>query len=237
MTDLPAFVGTLAAGAPITPVWDNELGGHTYRIDRPTGSEFVKWCPDHPEFDLELEAEKLTWAGKYVTVPPVIDHGRDSDSSSWLHTRGIPGETAVAPRWKAEPETAAKAIGTGLRALHDQLPVADCRWSWEVDDRAKLIKKPADLELIKQRPETDLIVVCHGDACSSNTLIAADGTFSGHVDFGSLGVADRWADLAIATYAIDWNYDPRFEDAMLQAYGIERDQDRIDYYRRLWDAT
>lgn len=218
-------------------VWQNELGGRTYRIDRPSGREFLKWCPDHPEFDLELEAEKLTWAGRYVTVPPVIGHGRDSATSAWLHTVGIPGDTAVAPEWKARPEIAARAIGTGLRTLHDRLPVADCPWGWDVGDRAGLITKPEDRVLITERPATDKIVVCHGDACSPNTLIGPDGSFTGHVDFGNLGVGDRWADLAIATYSVDWNYAPAFEDALLEAYGIDRDQDRIDYYRRLWDAT
>ena len=229
--DVPPIVADLAAGAPITLVWQNDLGGHTYRIDRRTGSEFVKWCPDHAEIDLELEAAKLTWAGQYVSVPPVIGHGRDSATSAWLHTVGIPGTTAIAAEWKAEPETAVRAIGAGLRTLHDRLPVADCPWGWDVDDRAELIKEPTDRVLIIERPETDRIVVCHGDACSPNTLIGADGHFTGHVDFGNLGIGDRWADLAIATYAVDWNYDPACEDALLEAYGIDRDQDRIDYYR------
>jgi len=234
---VPAIVAELAAGAPIVLVWTNELGGRTYRIDRIDGAEFVKWCPDHPEFDLELESAKLAWAGDFVTVPPVIGCGRDTESSAWLHTRGIPGTTAIAPEWKARPQIAARAIGAGLRVLHDRLPVADCPWGWDVADRAHLITEPENLSLIDQRPETDLLVVCHGDACSPNTLIGPDGSFTGHVDFGQLGVADRWADLAIATYAIDWNFDVRFEDDLLDAYGIERDQDRIDYYRRLWDAT
>lgn len=234
---VPPIVAELAAGAPIVLVWTNELGGRTYRIDLPDSTEFVKCCPDHPEFDLELEAAKLRWAGRYVTVPPVLGHGRDSVSSTWLHTRGIPGRTAIAPEWKALPEVAAHAIGTGLRTLHDRLPVEHCPWSWEVDVRGELIKDPQDrAALIAERPDTDLLVVCHGDACSPNTLIGPDGRFTGHVDFGSLGVADRWADLAIATYAIDWNFDPRYEDALLEAYGIDRDQERIDYYRRLWDA-
>lgn len=234
---IPAIVAELAAGSPMIMVWRNELGGYTYRIDRPTGTEYVKWCPEHPEFDLELEAAKLSWAGRYVTVPPVLGHGRDSTTSAWLHTAGIPGTSAVAPEWKARPETAARAIGAGLRQLHDRLPVAECPWGWDVDDRAGLIKKDEDRLLITERPDTDLLVVCHGDACSPNTLIAPDGTCTGHVDFGNLGVADRWADLAVATYSVDWNFDVRFEDAVLEAYGIERDQGRIDYYRRLWDAT
>ena len=52
---------------------------------------------------------------------------------------------------------------------------------------------------LSSSPPIDQLVVCHGDACAPNTLIDSDGSCSGHVDLGTLGIADRWADLAIAT--------------------------------------
>jgi len=80
-------------------------------------------------------------------------------------------------------------------------------------------------------------VVCHGDACSPNTLIDADSRSCGHVDFGGLGVADRWADLAVATLALRWNYPGRAWDAdFFTAYGVEPDPARIDYYGPWWQA-
>jgi kanamycin kinase len=237
VNDVPAIVASIAGGDPIQLAWHNELDGRTYRVLLGNGTEYVKWSPDHPEIDLELEARKLTWAGQYTVVPEVLDHGRDSESSAWLHTRGIPALSAIATRWKAEPQRAARAIGAGLRALHDKLPVRECPWSWRIADRAVKIRNPADNGLVDQAPAEADLVVCHGDACSPNTLIAEDGSCAGHVDLGSLGVADRWADLAIATYALTWNYEPAHENDLLDAYGIDRDEDRISYYRRLWDAT
>jgi kanamycin kinase len=78
-------------------------------------------------------------------------------------------------------------------------------------------------------------VVCHGDACAPNTIVDDDGTFCGHVDLGALGVADRWADLAVATWSCDWNYGPGWQEALLAAYGVEPDGVRMAYYRLLWD--
>lgn len=231
------MVATIAAGDPVQLAWHNGLDGRTYRVHRADCTEYVKWSPDHPEIDLGLEARKLAWAGRYVSVPQVLGHGRDSETSAWLHTKGIPAMSAVAPRWKAEPRRAARAIGAGLRTLHDKLPVHECPWSWRIIDRTPRIRNQADRVLIDQAPAEDDLVVCHGDACSPNTLVADDGSCAGHVDLGSLGVADRWADLAIATYALTWNYEPAYEDELLDAYGIDRDNDRISYYRRLWDAT
>jgi kanamycin kinase len=55
------------------------------------------------------------------------------------------------------------------------------------------------LDLLNDPPPVDRLAVCHGDACAPNTLLDDTGGFVGHVDLGSLGIADRWADLAVAT--------------------------------------
>lgn len=216
---VPDVVDALAVGRPVTAVWVNELGGVTFAIG--AGDEYVKTYPAEHAPLLTDEAVRLRWAGQYIAVPPVL-----GDGAGWLHTAGLPGCSAVDPRWADDPETAARAIGAGLRAMHDALPVQNCpfgRLSWV----------PADPTAA---PDPDRLVVCHGDACAPNTLMSADGAFIGHVDIGDLGVADRWADLAIATMSLDWNYPGNYEAALLDAYGVARDDERIDHYRALWDA-
>ena len=93
----------------------------------------------------------------------------------------------------------------------------------------------AALERAAAVPPTDKLVVCHGDACAPNTILTDDGRWSGHVDLGELGTADRWADLAVATWSTDWNYGPGWDRLLLDAYGIQPDPERIRYYRLLWD--
>jgi kanamycin kinase len=216
---VPALVADIAAGRPVSAVWVNELGGVTFAVDG--GREYVKVHPDDSAHLLAAEAPRLRWAGRYTPVPEVLASG-----PGWLHTARLAGNSAVDPRWADEPRTAARAIGIGLRRLHDALPVDACpfpRPSWV----------PADA------PPAERLVVCHGDACSPNTLMSDDGTFSGHVDLGDLGVADRWADLAIATLSLDWNFPTDgaggFQEVLLDAYGVAADPDRISYYRRAWD--
>ena len=119
-------------------------------------------------------------------------------------------------------------------ALHDALPVASCPFSWSVDDRATTA---AARKLAAGAPPIDQLVVCHGDACAPNTLLDEAGRWCGHVDFGSLGVADRWADIAIATWSTTWNYGEGWESALLDAYGIAADPVRTKFYRALWDVT
>lgn len=79
--------------------------------------------------------------------------------------------------------------------------------------------------------------MCHGDACAPNTLIGHDGEWTAHVDLGALGVADRWADIAVAAMSTEWNYGPGWHDALIDAYGVTPDATRLAFYRELWNAT
>ncbi len=197
----------------------------------------------------------MTWAVAYTPVPRVL--GLDADGEgSWLVTAALPGHNAVSQRWLADPRAAVTAIGEGLRAMHDALPVSDCPFSYMAQRRIAAAQRaaaagwldtsdwaPEHLELsiegaiaqVQNIPTADQLVVCHGDACAPNTLIADNGRWSGHVDLGDLGVADRWADLAVATWSTEWNYGPGWEELLLDAYGIEPDAGRTRYYRLLWE--
>jgi kanamycin kinase len=252
---VPPRVAKLAAGWPVDEVWENEVGGRTFEVGGAAGRYFIKWTPAGSGIDLAREATRLEWAGTYITVPPVLAQGADDDGS-WLVTSALPGQNAVTPRWLAEPATAVVAIGEGLRAMHEAMPVAACPFSWMTEDQLADARRRAGLghldptrfhpvhrslsieqalDRLAGIPPVDRLVVCHGDACAPNTLITDDGRCSGHVDFDQLGVADRWADLAVATWSVAWNYGPQWEDLLLSVYGVDPDPDRTRYYRLLWD--
>lgn len=223
---LPAVVPRLAAGRRVRPVWVNVLGGITVSF----GDQHLKWSPPGGP-DLDAERIRLAWAGAFTPVPAVVDHGENGEGQ-WLLTTTIRGRSAVAPRWRAEPDTAVRAIARGLRAWHDTLPVADCPFTWSADERRARATSSTPAP-----PPVDRLVVAHGDACAPNTLVDDDGAWAGHVDLGSLGVADRWADIAVALLSLGWNYGPHREAAFLEAYGVDPDPDRIAFYQHLWNAT
>lgn len=257
---VPDAVRALAGDDVVTPVWRNQLGGLTFRLD-PVGAtgptRFAKWvAAGTPELDLAAEATRLAWAGGRAAVPRVVDRGSDADGG-WLVTEALAGTSAVDARWVAEPATAARAIGRGLRVLHDALPVDECPFDWGVPVRvaqadARLaggggphewFPEHRGLSAVEARsrlddpPAVDRLVVCHGDACAPNTLLHDDGTFAAHVDLGSLGVADRWADLAVAAWSTEWNYGPGYDGEVYAGYGVEPDPERIAFYRLLWDLS
>jgi aminoglycoside phosphotransferase len=254
---VPAAVAAAAGGRAVALVWENTVGGRTFEAGEGAERRFIKWTPPGSGLDLAAEAARMTWAGQFHPVPRVLAGGADTHGS-WLVTAALPGDNAVDARWQSDPPAAVTAIGEGLRALHDALPVADCPFSWSAVERledarrqaAEGLLDPADwhechqgltiaeaLERAAAIPATDKLVVCHGDACSHNTLLTADGRWSGHVDLGLLGVADRWADLAVATWSAEWNYGPGLDGLLLAAYGVQPDPERTRYYRLLWDLS
>lgn len=251
---MPAAVAALADGEPCRAVWRNELGGITFKIG---AHRYMKWNPAGTTLDLTSEVIRLRWANGRASVPTLLDHGND-DEGTWLVTAALRGESAVSARWKADPATAVRVLGQGLRRLHDALPISECPFTWAAQDRLRIAHSRAAaglthpqkwrqqhqhltvadaLTILDDLPVMDHMVVCHGDSCAPNTLIDHDGEFAGHVDLGALGVADRWADLAIATWSTTWNYGPGWEQRLLDAYGIDPDEEKIAYYRLLWDLT
>jgi len=253
--DVPEIVTSLAVGRPVTPVWHNVLGGLTFEVGARPDHCFVKWSPRSSGIDLGPEIERLRWAHRFASVPRVLDHGSDHEAT-WMISAPLPGENAVTDRWKADPSTAVIAIGEGLRALHDALPVAECPFDWSVGSRLSWMRGAAEfgtldpsrwheehqgfgvdgaMDRLAEPPDVDRLVVCHGDTCAPNTLIGDDGRWCGHVDLGALGTADRWADLAVATWSTNWNYGSGWERTLLDAYGVAPDPERTRYYRLLYD--
>lgn len=220
---IPALVQELAGGFPADLVWRNDLGGLTFRV----GDRFVKWNPRRTGIDLDLERVRLDWISSRHPAPRVLAHGSD-DEGQWLVTAALVGDSAVGDAWRARRPEAIRAIAQGLRAIH-AISIADFppRWTPEV----WVGRRPRSLE---PRPPIDEPVLVHGDACAPNTLISASGAWTGNVDFGDLAVGDRWADLAIASLSLDWNFGEGHQGELFDAYGIVPDETRIRYYRALW---
>lgn len=227
---LTSLVERLAPGAAVVPLWRNELGGITVRIDPPRArsSLVLKFSPPGREVDVADERARLDWAGAFHPVPRVLESGDleldEGARAQWLLMTGLPGESAVTERWRRDPRAAVRAIGEGLRLMHDSLPVERCPFIGP-----ELTGDSA--------PPVDRLVVAHGDACAPNTLLDDHGRFLAHVDLGALGVADRWSDLAIASMSLEWNFGSGWEGEFFAAYGVDADHDRNFAWRERWHAA
>jgi kanamycin kinase len=220
---IPAPVLELAAGSEPELFWRNELGGLTFRI----GDRFVKWNPKHSGIDLERERVRLEWISPRHPAPQVLAFGAN-ETEQWLVTTALPGSSAVGDTWRARRPEAIRAIAAGLRAIH-AIPIDDFPRQWTGEAWVG-----RESETAGRRPPVERPVVIHGDACAPNTLVTPAGQWAGNVDFGDLAVGDRWADLAIASMSLDWNFGAGHQQELFDAYGIDPDPERISYYRKLW---
>ena len=175
-----------------------------------------------------------------------------------LTTAALPGLDATRSPLSDDPGRLVPALARGLRAWHDALPVADCPFDSRLDvalpavagrvrrglvdpvrhfheEHAHLGPRAALAQLHRTRPVEVDLVVCHGDYCLPNVLLDDEGTVTGYVDLGELGAADRWWDLAVATWSLDWNLGPGWEQVFLDTYGAALDPDRRAFYRLLYD--
>ena len=238
--------------------WQDVPQALTYRLCKGTEEvRFLKlaqadWFPS-----LDDEADRMRWAVDYLPVPPVIEQGSNGHVT-WLITHALPGRDATDPAWATAPERLVRMLAAGLRAFHEA-PVERCPFDFRLERALALARRRLDegriqpdndfhpefghlsaeeaIEYLhRTRPDSERLVVCHGDYCPPNVLIEADEA-SGFVDLGELGVADRWWDLAVATWSVTWNLGPGYEDLFLREYGVERDDDRVEFYRLLYDVV
>lgn len=205
----------------------------------------------------DAEAERTLWAAAYLPVPRVLGTGTAS-GSSWLLTEGIAGRDATNEAFRDDIPGLVSRLAEGLRSFH-KAPAAGCPFQFRVDaalrlaqerlenglidpardfhaEHAHLTAEEALQELVRGRPDSEDLVVCHGDYCVPNILLGAEAVV-GYVDLGELGVADRWWDLAVATWSLTWNFGPGYEEGFLASYGVGRDNERIRFYRLLYDLV
>ena len=230
-----------------------------YRLQRGGRTElYLKLAPTDHYPTLAGEADRMRWAAACLPVPKVLDRG-DEGAVSWLATTPLPGRDGTSPELLENPRALTRALARGLRYFHDTAPAAACPFDFTLDRalehvRARISAGSVDaardfhpefrhltpeqaMELLEStRPSSEDLVVCHGDYCPPNILIQ-DGAATGYLDLGELGVADRWWDLATATWSLDWNLGPGFQDLFLEEYGAVPDPDRTTFYRLMYDLA
>ena len=210
------------------------------------------WTPS-----AQAEAERTAWARGFLPVPRVLRHGV-TETSGWLLTEAIDGIDATHASLRADVEGLVDRLARGLDRFHSA-PADACPFQFRIADALRHVRQrletgqidpardfhsefaaltadAAVAELERTAPEAEDVVVCHGDYCVPNILLRDDAVV-GFVDLGELGVADRWWDLAVATWSLGWNFGAGYEDRFLAAYGVRRDEHRLRFYRLLYDLA
>jgi len=229
----------------------------TWRLQRDQQTHYLKVARKGWHPSLALECDRMRWAASVLPVPKIVDYGME-EGVEWLLTEALSGLVATDEDLMSDPPTLVPILAKGLHTFHEA-PIRSCPFDFRLSTALEHIRarvsaglvdpvsdfhpeyqhltpEEAFKELQTTAPSTEDIVLCHGDYCLPNVLID-NGQVSGYLDLGELGLADRWWDLAVATWSVTWNLGPGWEDLFLETYGMEVDQERMRYFRLLYDLT
>lgn len=216
-------------------------------VYRAGDSHFIKSEPIAPLSELPGEIARLRWLhATGLPCPQVVD-AVDHADRHWLLMTALPG-TDLASTSNVPAETAIRLVAEALRELHALDPAicpfdhratirvadASARYHAGLYDGDDPAQGPADhAELLATVPAGEDLVVTHGDACFPN-FMAEGGRFTGFIDCGRLGVADRYQDLALACRSLEFNYGAASIPDFLAAYGIAKpDRAKLRWYTLL----
>jgi kanamycin kinase len=254
----PPVLARLAPGWTATLAYRLVAAITTWRLTHPDGSvRFAKVDTAGRYPTLRAEAERMVWAAPYLPVPTVVTCEVFAGGSVLL-TEALPGHNATDPVWRHDLAGLSLALGRGLAAFHDAVGEEWCPFRFDLAraldhvrrrvqaddiDPSGLHPEHADLtpvaaleRLVTDVPDSEDLVVCHGDYCPPNVLLGG-GAVTGYVDLGELGVADRWWDVAVGGWSVCWNFGPEYEHLFYEGYGITPDPARIRFYRLLYDLV
>ncbi len=218
-------------------VYDNSCSrsARVYFIDRADGY----YLKSAPSGQLAREATMTAYFYRQGLGAEVLLY-LPSAERDWLLTRRLPGEDATHARYIGDPARLAVLIGERLRALHERKPI-ECPGADYLKEYLALSERhyqtgaydtshfPDNFGYRSAAEawnmlEKGKVLLCadtliHGDYCLPNILLD-DWHFSGFIDLGRSGIADRHIDLFWGIWSLSFNlgtYD--YADRFLDAYG------------------
>jgi aminoglycoside 3'-phosphotransferase-2 len=213
---------------------------------------FLKTERMHAHAELADEAARLRWLAAQGLACPAVMASHFQSERGWLLLSAVAGNniySSALPAAQAVP-----LIAHALKALH-QVTDANCPFDHsaavrithaqarlqaglvlldDVDEENQgLTAEQIFQKLVSLQPKSEDMVVTHGDACLPN-FMAENGTFTGYIDCGRLGVADRYQDIALALRDIRADFGSAYVPLFMEHYGLATlDEQRIAFYTLL----
>lgn len=188
---------------------------------------------------LTSEYNALNWLNGKLLVPKIILYTVNNEIE-YLITEKIPGEMVCSDNIVNDYKIGLKVIAEAFNNIYD-VDIKNCPFNVSLDYKLNLVKSNVEKGLInydelsdntkskfKNRFEEELCF-SHGDTSLPN-IFCDNGKFSGFIDVGECGIADKWFDLAICQKSIKRNYGVNAINEFYNELNIIPDYDKINYY-------
>ena len=228
-----------------TPVYDSSCSpqAKVWFIDR-DGGYFLK---SSAAGSLKNEANKTRYFHQKGLGAEVLSYLTE-DGTDWLLTRRVAGEDCTHVDYLAHPERLCDLLAHILRELHAQstdgcpapdyldryLALAEENYRTGNYDKTAFpdsfgyrSAEEAWATLTKGRHLLQADTLIHGDYCLPNIMLNG-WDFSGFIDLGNSGIADRHIDLFWGAWTLGFNlHTDRYRQRFFDAYGRESVDDEV----------
>ncbi len=202
---------------------------------------------------LESDYLNYKWLEGKIAVPEVVFYCQ-FNQNEWLCMSALQGHTLDYYIGQIEEKEIVRRYATALKSLHSlnidrcaliqdlDKKVARARYNMEnglVDiselqpDNQSCNMNELFEKLISIQPTDFELVFTHGDYCFDNIIYNKD-QFSGFIDIGNGGVADKYQDIALAVRSIHDNFCSELADVFYKEYGLSKiDNSKLEFYALL----
>lgn len=223
-----------------------------FKIEKDKKKYFLKIAKNNT---LTSEYEKLKWMKGKLKVPKIHSYEK-RNNVEYLITEALCGEMICSDYYLENPLEGIPCIIEAFNEIY-KVDINNCPFNVGIDYKLNLVKNNMlngliDISnvsdnvlrefgtieniydyLLENKFEEDL-VFSHGDVSMPN-LFVFNNSFSGFIDVGECGIADKWFDIAIATKSIKRNFG---DDAVIEFYKqlkLKEDTFKISYYLLLME--
>lgn len=199
---------------------------------------------------LTQEFNALKWLNGKLLVPEIVMFEFD-DNTEFLITKAIPGEMVCSDYYIKNPDLAIKIIKEAFDNLYN-VDISSCPFDVSNNYKLSLVEKNVKKGLVKDddlKEETlkkygntknllqylkdnrfkEELCFSHGDTSLPN-IFSLNCKFSGFIDVGECGIADKWFDIAICEKSIRRNLGEKYVSKFYEELNIVLDRKKIDYY-------
>lgn len=241
------IVDKFIGNATVTEITIGCSDSKVYKIEKEDNTYYLKAATKGL---LTREYNALNWLQGKLEVPKIVLYD-DTTEKEYLITEAIAGEMICSDNMINNQDKALDIIVEAFNNLY-KVDITNCPFNVGLDYKINIIENNVKNNLInyndlkentkekfssleeivkylKDNKFKEELCFSHGDTSLPN-IFANDNHFSGFIDVGECGIADKWFDLAICEKSIKRNYGQEYVKKFYEKLNIKEDRFKIEYY-------